>query len=83
MTALARRAVRKKTGEGIIFHQPGALKIARLPEHAEQLKSEVARGRRMDTGIEMVSPAEARASVCCVPHPIAWPLIPRARSAPD
>jgi glycine/D-amino acid oxidase-like deaminating enzyme len=67
MTALARRAVRKieafkqETGEDIIFYQPGALKIARLPEHAEQLKSEVARGRRMETGIEMVSPAEARA----------------------
>ncbi|HET7880333.1 MAG TPA: FAD-binding oxidoreductase, partial [Acetobacteraceae bacterium] len=40
---------------------PGALKIARLPEHVEQLKSEVARGARMGTGLEMISPAEARA----------------------
>src|SRR5215475_16222851 len=67
MTALARRAVRKieafkqETGEEIIFYQPGALKIARLPEHVEQLRSEVARGRRMETGLEMISPTEARA----------------------
>jgi len=39
MTQLAKRAVRKieafkqETGEDIVFHQPGALKIARLPEH--------------------------------------------------
>jgi glycine/D-amino acid oxidase-like deaminating enzyme len=44
-----------------VFHQPGALKIARLPEHVEQLKGEVVRGRRMGTGIEMISPEEARA----------------------
>ena len=37
------------------------LKIARLPEHVEQLKNEVERGRRMATGIEMIAPAEARA----------------------
>jgi 4-methylaminobutanoate oxidase (formaldehyde-forming) len=37
------------------------LKIARLPEHVEQLKGEVERGRRMGTGIEMISPAEASA----------------------
>jgi glycine/D-amino acid oxidase-like deaminating enzyme len=67
MTALAKRAVRKietfkqETGEEIVFHQPGALKIARLPEHVEQLRAEVARGRRMATGLEMISPTEARA----------------------
>ena len=67
MTQLAKRAVRKieafkqETGEDIVFHQPGALKIARLPEHVEQLKREVERGRRMETGIEMIAPAEARA----------------------
>ncbi len=67
MTQLAKRAVRKieafeqETGEQIVFHQPGALKIARLPEHVEQLKGEVVRGRRMGTGIEMISPEEARA----------------------
>lgn len=67
MTALARRAVRKiesfaaETGEKIVFHQPGALKIARLPEHVAQLESEVARGRRLGTGFAMISPAEAHA----------------------
>ena len=67
MTQLARRAVRKiegfkeETGEEIVFHQPGALKIARLPEHVEQLKREVERGRRFGTGVEMISPSEARA----------------------
>ena len=67
MTALAKRAVRKieafkqETGEDIVFYQPGALKIARLPGHVEQLKSEVARGRRMGTGLETISPTEARA----------------------
>ena len=67
MTALAKRAVHKieafkqETGEDVVFYQPGALKIARLPEHVEQLKSEVARGRRMGTGLEMISPTEARA----------------------
>ncbi len=67
MTALARRAVRKietfsaETGEEVVFHQPGALKIARLPEHVAQLESEVARGRRLGTGFEMISPDEARA----------------------
>jgi glycine/D-amino acid oxidase-like deaminating enzyme len=66
MTALAKRAVRKiesfkeETGEDIVFYQPGALKIARLPEHVEQLKREVERGRRMGTGLEMISPTEGR-----------------------
>jgi glycine/D-amino acid oxidase-like deaminating enzyme len=67
MTQLARRAVRKiegfkeETGEEIVFHQPGALKIARLPDHVEQLEREVERGRRFGTGVEMISPSEARA----------------------
>ncbi|HME20814.1 MAG TPA: FAD-binding oxidoreductase [Acetobacteraceae bacterium] len=67
MTQLAKRAVRKieafeqETGEPIVFHQPGALKIARLPDHVEQLRNEMARGRRLATGIEMISPDEARA----------------------
>jgi glycine/D-amino acid oxidase-like deaminating enzyme len=66
MTALAKRAVSKietfqqETGEDIVFYQSGALKIARLPEHVEQLKCEVERGRQMGTGVEMISPAEAR-----------------------
>jgi glycine/D-amino acid oxidase-like deaminating enzyme len=67
MTQLAKRAVAKiaafehETGEPIVFHQSGALKIARRPEHVEQLKGEVERGRRMATAIEMISPADARA----------------------
>jgi glycine/D-amino acid oxidase-like deaminating enzyme len=67
MTQLARRAVRKiegfkeETDEAIVFHQPGALKIARLPDHVEQLKREVERGQRIGTGVEMISPSEARA----------------------
>jgi glycine/D-amino acid oxidase-like deaminating enzyme len=67
MTALAKRAVRKleaferETGEPLVFHQPGALKIARTPEHVAQLRSEVERGRRLATGLEAISPAEARA----------------------
>ena len=67
MTQLAKRAVRKieafeqETGEQIVFYQPGALKIARLADHVEQLKGEVVRGRRLGTGIEMISPQEARA----------------------
>ena len=57
LAALAKRAVRKikafkqETGEEIVFYQPGALKIARLPQHVEQLRSEVARGRRTATGL--------------------------------
>ncbi|MGH7118611.1 MAG: NAD(P)/FAD-dependent oxidoreductase [Acetobacteraceae bacterium] len=67
MTRLAQRAVRKiesftaDTGEKIAFCQPGALKIARLREHVAQLESEVARGRRLGTGLQMISPSEARA----------------------
>ena len=67
MTRLAQRAVRKiemfeqETGEPMPFHQPGALKVARQPEHVEQLKHEVERGRRFGTDLEMISPAEARA----------------------
>src|ERR1700739_3852393 len=47
MTRLAQRAVRKieafeqETGEPIVFHQPGAFKIARRPEHVDQLRDEV------------------------------------------
>ncbi len=67
MTRLAQRAARKiemfeqETGEPVPFHQPGALKAARLAEHVEQLKHEVVRGHRLGTGLAMISPAEARA----------------------
>ena len=46
MTTLAKRAVRKieaferETGEAIVFYQPGALKVARIPAHVAQLRSE-------------------------------------------
>src|SRR5262245_11315181 len=66
MTTLAKRAVRKieaferETGETIVFYQPGALKIARTPEHVTQLSSELERSRRLGTGFEAISPAEAR-----------------------
>jgi glycine/D-amino acid oxidase-like deaminating enzyme len=67
MTAIAKRAVRKietftqETGEPLVFYQPGALKIARHPKHVEQLTRERERGRRLETGLQEVSPAEARA----------------------
>ncbi len=66
MTRLAKMAVRKiesfaeETGETLVFYQPGALKIARRPEHVEQLHREQERGRRLETGLETISPAEAR-----------------------
>lgn len=67
MTALAARAVRKieafarETGEPLVFYQPGALKIARTPEHVEQLRSELERSRRVSTGLEAISSSDARA----------------------
>lgn len=66
MTALAKRAVRKiesfekDTGEELVFYQPGALKIARKPEHVRQLEMERERGRRYETGLVELSPSEAR-----------------------
>ncbi len=66
MTRLAIMAVRKienfeaETGEPIVYYQPGSLKIARTPEHAEQLRSEVQRGHRFGLEIDLISPAEAR-----------------------
>jgi glycine/D-amino acid oxidase-like deaminating enzyme len=36
------------------------MKIARRPEHEEQLRQEVARGRRLGVDIDLISPAEAR-----------------------
>jgi glycine/D-amino acid oxidase-like deaminating enzyme len=66
MTRLARLAVRKietftkDTGEPLTYHQPGALKIARLPEHEAQLEAEVARGRRLGVELDFISLEEAR-----------------------
>jgi glycine/D-amino acid oxidase-like deaminating enzyme len=67
MTTLAKQAVRRieaferETGEPLVFAQPGALKIARTPDHVSQLKSDLERSRRLGTGLEAVSPSEARA----------------------
>ena len=66
MTDLARRSVEKicrfeqETGEALVFHQPGSLKIARTPAHARQLRDEVARGQRLGIDIDLVTPEEAR-----------------------
>ena len=66
MTDLARRAVEKicrfeqETGEPLVFHQSGSLKIARTPDHARQLRDEVARGQRLGIDINLVTPEEAR-----------------------
>jgi glycine/D-amino acid oxidase-like deaminating enzyme len=66
MTRLARLAVKKietfakDTGEPLTFHQPGALKIARLPEREAQLEVEVARGRRLGVELDFISSYEAR-----------------------
>jgi glycine/D-amino acid oxidase-like deaminating enzyme len=66
MMRLADLAVRKierftaETGEPLVYHQTGALKIARLPEHEAQLHEEVARARQAGVELDFISPAEAR-----------------------
>jgi glycine/D-amino acid oxidase-like deaminating enzyme len=66
MTRIAAHSVRKietfraDTGEDLVFHQPGSLKIARRPEHAAQLEEEVARGRRLGLDVAMISLEQAR-----------------------
>ncbi len=66
MTRIAARAVQKienfhaETGEEIVFFQPGALKIARLPEHEAQLHDETARGKKLGLDVAMIAPDEAR-----------------------
>ena len=66
VTRLAMRAVRKitrfkyETGEPLAFHQPGSLKIARTPEHAAQLRREVARGQRLGLDIDFITVSEAQ-----------------------
>ena len=65
MTRIAARAVRKienfraETGEEIVFFQPGALKIARIPEHEAQLHDETARGQKLGLDVVMIAPEEA------------------------
>ncbi len=66
MTRIAADAVRRietfeaDTGEPLVFHQPGSLKVARREEHAEQLLGEVARGCRLGLDVAMVPLNEAR-----------------------
>ena len=65
MTAIAARAVRKienfaaETGEELVFHQPGSLKVARRPEHEAQLHDEVARGQRLGLDVGLIPLGEA------------------------
>jgi glycine/D-amino acid oxidase-like deaminating enzyme len=66
MTRLAVRGVERiarfaeETGEPMVFHQPGSLKIARTPEHEAQLGNEVALGRKLGLPIDFVEPHEAK-----------------------
>jgi len=66
LTRLARRSVEKlerfedETGQPLRFTQSGALKIARTPEHVEQLEREVARGKTLNVPIDFISPSDAR-----------------------
>jgi glycine/D-amino acid oxidase-like deaminating enzyme len=66
MTRLAMLAVKKiegfraETGESLTYFRSGSLKIARTPEHKEQLQREVTRGRRLGLEIDFVTPIEAR-----------------------
>src|SRR3954454_15921164 len=66
LTRLAKRSVDKlerfeqEPGQPLRFAQSGALKIARKPEHVEQLEREVARARTLGVQLDFISPAEAR-----------------------
>src|SRR5437867_191665 len=66
MTRLATMAVDKiknftaDTGEEMIYFQSGSLKIARTPEHHQQLQGDVERGQKLGVDIDFVSPARAR-----------------------
>jgi glycine/D-amino acid oxidase-like deaminating enzyme len=65
MTRLAAYAVRKierfeaDTGQPLVFHQPGSLKIARLPQHVEELREEVAGAKRLGLDVDFITPQEA------------------------
>ena len=67
MTRLAMMAVKKierfeaETGEPLVYHQSGSMKIARTPEHRAQLEREVARGRRLGLEIDL-TPFRERAA---------------------
>ena len=67
MTAIAAEGVRRittfeaDTGEPLVYHQPGSLKVARRDDHAGQLHDEVARGRRLGLDVELIPLDRARA----------------------
>ena len=71
LTRLAQRAVKKlerfeeELGQPLRFDQSGALKIARTPEHVEQLRREVARGQALGLPIDFITP-EAAKNLCPV-----------------
>jgi glycine/D-amino acid oxidase-like deaminating enzyme len=66
MTRLATMAVDKiknftaETGEEMIYFQSGSLRIARTPEHEQQLRRDVERGRKLKVEIDFVSISQAR-----------------------
>lgn len=66
MARLMMRAVEKiigfteETGEPMVSYQSGSLKIARTPEHEEQLRREVERAGRLGLEVDFVDPAEAK-----------------------
>ena len=65
MTHLAMRSVAKleaietETGEPLVVHQFGSIKLARTPEFVPQIEEEVARGKALGIPVEHVSAAEA------------------------
>ncbi len=66
LTRLVKRAVEKiirfteETGQPMEVYQPGSLKIARLPEHEQQLQEDVARGQAQGVEIDFISFDEAQ-----------------------
>jgi glycine/D-amino acid oxidase-like deaminating enzyme len=48
-----------ETGLPLAYHQSGAIKIARTPEYAEQVRDEVLRGQREGIDIELIDRIEA------------------------
>lgn len=66
MTHIAMRSVRQietfveETGQPLVFHQSGSIKLARAPYFAAQIHDEVTRGQQLGLAIEHISPAEAR-----------------------
>lgn len=66
MTRIAAMAVGKierfaaDTGEPLVFHQPGSLKIARRESHVAQLQAEVAQAKELALDAVLISPEEAQ-----------------------